>query len=606
VSERRDPVHAGRLTASLLAGAAAGVALAVAATLLVAAAVHRQAADRLRIDLDRLAHDAASVATDDARQEFVRSAARWLAARVTWIAADGRVVADSDVAPAELPRVESHAGRPEVVAALAGGFGEARRRSATVGERFVYVALRLEHFRPPAVLRIALPERDLERVETPYQTDVLLLGLFGGVLAGGAVARVLSRRDHDVAQLAEAVEQVARGGAAPTGRVAADLERIRSRLQDVAERAAAAERGGEGIRLLSRIVFEELPEALVVVDRRLDVLDANPAALRLFGISALPHSLLDLVRSAEVLAAFHDAIASGSSSEVGGSAGAAPPRPAAAHIAVSYLDESGADRSLEVSVRAIPGGSARGVPAAVGLVRDVTAREKTEAMRRQFVADVSHELRTPVASIRAAAETAEAEPAASPELQRLVEIIGRQARQMQDLVSDLTDLSQIETGAVTLQVERRPAGALLGGVVRDLAPAADAKELVVLLNVDNGLTIDGDPRRLAQVFRNLLDNAIKFSPRGARIDVTATKGAERDVIVSVRDYGTGIPKSEREKIFQRFYRVDPSRAKTVPGTGLGLAIVKHLLILHGGKVCVDSEVGKGSTFTVKLPARQAT
>ena len=589
MSERRDPVHAGRLAAALLAGAAAGIALAVAASLLVAAAVRHQAADRLRVDLDRLAHDAATVSTDEARQEFVRSAARWLAARVTWIAADGRVVADSDVAPAELPRVESHATRPEVVAALAHGSGEARRRSATVGERFVYVARRLEHLRPPAVLRVALPERDLERVETPYQTDVLLLGLFGGVLAGGAVARVLARRDHDVAQLAEAVEEVARGGAAPTGRVAADLERIRARLQDVAERATAAERGGEGIRLLSRIVFEELPEALVVVDRALDVLDANPAALRLFGISALPHSLLDLVRSGEVLAAFRDAIASGTG----------------ANVAVSYLDESGADRSLEVTVRAIPGGSARGVPAAVGLVRDVTAREKTEAMRRQFVADVSHELRTPVASIRAAAETAEAETAASPELQRLVEIIGRQSRQMQDLVSDLTDLSQIETGAVTLQVERRPAGALLGGVVRDLVPTAEAKEIVVLLNVENGLTIDGDPRRLAQVFRNLLDNAIKFSPRGARVDVTAMRGAEGDVIVSVRDYGAGIPKSEREKIFQRFYRVDPSRAKSVPGTGLGLAIVKHLLILHGGKICVDSEVGKGSTFTVKVPAREA-
>jgi signal transduction histidine kinase len=224
-------------------------------------------------------------------------------------------------------------------------------------------------------------------------------------------------------------------------------------------------------------------------------------------------------------------------------------------------------------------------------------------MRRQFVADVSHELRTPVASIRAAAEAAEGETGTTPELGRLLEIVGRQSRQMQDLVSDLTDLSQIETGAVTLQMERRAAGSLLAGVVRDLAPAADAREVVVLLNVQDGLEIDGDPRRLSQVFRNLLDNAIKFSPKGARIDMNATRGAQGETIVSVRDFGPGIPKGEREKIFQRFYRVDPSRAKTVPGTGLGLAIVKHLLILHGGKICVESEVGKGSTFVVKVPAR---
>src|SRR5262249_54092825 len=153
-------------------------------------------------------------------------------------------------------------------------------------------------------------------------------------------------------------------------------------------------------------------------------------------------------------------------------------------------------------------------------VRDVTTREKAEAMRRQFVADVSHELRTPVAAIRAAAEAAEGEPSASPELVRLLEIVGRQSRQMQDLVSDLTDLSQIETGSVTLQMERRPAASLLAGVVRDLASAADAKEIVVLLDVEDGLAIDGDPRRLSQVFRNLLDNALKFSPKGARVDVT--------------------------------------------------------------------------------------
>jgi two-component system phosphate regulon sensor histidine kinase PhoR len=356
----------------------------------------------------------------------------------------------------------------------------------------------------------------------------------------------------------------------------------------VAERAAAAARGGEGIRLLKRIVFEELPEALVVVVDALDVLDANPAALRLFGCRSVPRRLVDLVRSPEILAAFRDAIATG----------------AGVNAAVTLLDESGADRSLEATVRKVPGAAARGVPAAVGVLRDVTLREKTEAMRRQFVADVSHELRTPVAAIRAAAETAENEPAGSPELPRLVEIVGRQARQMQELVSDLTDLSQIETGAVTLQIERRPAAALLAGVVRDLAPGADARSVRVALDVEDGLTIDGDARRLAQVFRNLVDNAVKFSPNGAAVHVVARRGGHGETIVSVTDCGIGIPRSERENIFQRFYRVDPSRAKTVPGTGLGLAIVKHLLILHGGRISLESEVGKGSTFTVTLPARE--
>jgi signal transduction histidine kinase len=119
--------------------------------------------------------------------------------------------------------------------------------------------------------------------------------------------------------------------------------------------------------------------------------------------------------------------------------------------------------------------------------------------------------------------------------------------------------------------------------------------------------VSGDRRRLAQVFRNLVDNAVKFSPAGGRVDVLAEGGAPggeglSSCVVHVVDRGLGIPRSEQARIFQRFYRVDPSRAKSVPGTGLGLAIVKHILILHGGSIRVESEPGKGSRFTVSLPA----
>ena len=178
---------------------------------------------------------------------------------------------------------------------------------------------------------------------------------------------------------------------------------------------------------------------------------------------------------------------------------------------------------------------------------------------------------------------------------------------MEALVSDLTDLSQIESGAVVLQPERISMRALLTSVVRDLQSAADARGVTVALDAPEGLALSGDRRRLAQVFRNLVDNAVKFSPSGARVDVLAEGGAPgpdglAPAVVHVVDRGIGIPRSEQGRIFQRFYRVDPSRAKSVPGTGLGLAIVKHILILHGGSIRVESEPGKGSRFTVSLPA----
>jgi signal transduction histidine kinase len=228
-------------------------------------------------------------------------------------------------------------------------------------------------------------------------------------------------------------------------------------------------------------------------------------------------------------------------------------------------------------------------------------------MRRRFVSDVSHELRTPIAAIRAAVETLADEAALPPDIARLLGILERQSSEMEALVSDLTDLSQIESGAVALQLERVPLKPVLTSVVRDLQAAAEARRVAVGVEAPDALTVCGDRRRLAQVFRNLVDNAVKFSPSGARVDILAEGGVDgadglTPCVVHIVDRGIGIPRSEQARIFQRFYRVDPSRAKSVPGTGLGLAIVKHLLILHGGSIRVESSPGRGSRFTVSLPA----
>jgi signal transduction histidine kinase len=262
---------------------------------------------------------------------------------------------------------------------------------------------------------------------------------------------------------------------------------------------------------------------------------------------------------------------------------------------------------LEIAVRSVPHRDGHGEPAAVGVVRDVTEREHMETMRRRFVSDVSHELRTPIAAIRAVVETLAGEDELPEDIARLLGILERQSSEMEALVSDLTDLSQIESGAVTLQPERISVRSLLTSVVRDLQSAADARHVTVSVEAPESLAVSGDRRRLAQVFRNLVDNAVKFSPHGGRVDVLAEGGSEghdglSPCVVHVVDRGIGIARSEQARIFQRFYRVDPSRAKSVPGTGLGLAIVKHILILHGGSIRVESEPGKGSRFTVSLPA----
>jgi two-component system phosphate regulon sensor histidine kinase PhoR len=168
---------------------------------------------------------------------------------------------------------------------------------------------------------------------------------------------------------------------------------------------------------------------------------------------------------------------------------------------------------------------------------------------------------------------------------------------MRDLIEDLTDLSRIESGAIELSPERVPLVPLVREVAEDLAHRAAARGVSIDVAGDEDLAVFGDRRRLVQIVHNLLDNAVKFSPEGERIE--ASIGAEDGrILLEIEDRGPGVPLSEREKIFQRFYQVDPSRSKAKPGTGLGLAIVKHLALLHDATLAVSGEPGSGAIFRV--------
>jgi len=418
-----------------------------------------------------------------------------------------------------------------------------------------------------------------------------------GALVAAAFFAIRLRRMRELDRVRQGVALAATGTRPEEWRgLSPETAEVFEALHRFADLVAREREGSERARVLARTVFEEVPVGLVVVDRGLAVLDVNPAARVLFGVppSARCFALHDLVRAPEVHALFRSLDG--------------PTEDGAAPVVVRIEGREGGERFLEVAARAVPGRPGAGEPAAIGVARDVTERERTERMRRQFVADVSHELRTPLATVRAAAETLSGEEGLGGDAARLVGIVERQASQMQDLVSDLTDLSQIEAGSVTIQLEVVPVAGLLASVAKDLEAAARAREVEVSIEAPQDLAVHGDRRRLAQVFRNLLDNALKFSPAGARVELraeAATESGAQVARVHVVDHGIGIPASEHVKIFQRFYRIDPSRAKTVPGTGLGLSIVKHLLILHGGTVRVESEPLCGSCFTVTLPAAPA-
>ena len=562
------------LFGALAAATALSLILVLDATL--SRAVEDRVSERILRDIDHVAQDMRGLAPERL-DAFLRRSAGELGCRITLIRPDGRVSNDTDLRPAEVPAMENHGTRPEVVEARAKGNGSSHRFSATESENRFYFARLLPG---GDVLRLSVAAAAVREIESGYlwsaRAAIVLACLLLFVIGAAA-----SRRFSDpIARLTDAASAIAAGlprelprqGGQEVQQLSAALQRMKDSLARSAERAEAERR-------LTALVFEKLPDGLVVLDSRLHVLEANERFAQMTGIVApAGRALYDVVRLRSLYEIFEAALASGSDVEK------------TVHLADEVV--------WQIRVVSLPSGSRA---AAVGVLSDVTRLERTESMRRRFVGDVSHELRTPIASIAAAAETLGETGPDEAERGELVSLIRRQSARMQELIEDLMDLAQIEGGAVELVREPVSVMDALREVARDLSPEAARRGIAVAVAGDDGARVLADRRRLLQVARNLADNAIKFSPDGASVRLEAFDGAGWAGF-SVSDQGPGIPRSEREKIFQRFYQTDRSRSKARPGTGLGLAIVKHLVALHGGSIEVSGEAGQGSVFRVRLPA----
>jgi two-component system phosphate regulon sensor histidine kinase PhoR len=257
-----------------------------------------------------------------------------------------------------------------------------------------------------------------------------------------------------------------------------------------------------------------------------------------------------------------------------------------------------------VVVRAFPVPHKR--VSAILLVRDETRLRRLERMRRDFVTNVSHELRTPVTAIRLLVDTLQKGALGQPDVAaRFVQRIDLEVNHMSQMIEELLELSAIESGARPLLFEVVPVSELLGTIDR-LRPLAEEKELDVSAEVDAGTPpLFGDPRHLGQVLGNLVHNAIKFTPRGGRIKVSARPSAAGErVELRVSDNGIGIRPEDVPRIFERFWKADSSRRRDGESSGLGLAIARHVVEAHRGSIRVESEPGRGSTFVVDLPAAQ--
>jgi two-component system, OmpR family, phosphate regulon sensor histidine kinase PhoR len=258
-------------------------------------------------------------------------------------------------------------------------------------------------------------------------------------------------------------------------------------------------------------------------------------------------------------------------------------------------------QTLQVNAVSLAGHQ-QGEAGAMLVFHDLTHLKQLEDSRKEFVANVSHELRTPLSMIKGYLETLLDGAKDDPEVAvRFLKIIEKHADRLTFLIEDLLTISKLESGQAIMNLQAVSLAEICGRVIEDLRQLADKREIQIVSRLDPRIQVEADSSRLQQVFFNLVDNAIKYGRKGGRVEITGQPTGEGLVKICVSDDGPGIPPEARERVFERFYRVDKARSREQGGTGLGLAIVKHIIQAHHGEVWVESEAGRGAGFCFTVP-----
>jgi two-component system phosphate regulon sensor histidine kinase PhoR len=502
--------------------------------------------------------------------------------RITLIRRDGVVLADSSVEPERVREMQNHRGRPEVRAAFASGRGMNVRRSATTGNTYVYVARTLSGPGGVTILRLAEPLEQLDALRARLAAAMGLAMLAAGIAILFTSLWLDRRLFEPVSRLIGGAQDLARGR---ISRVAVpDEEELAALALALNRLAATSEQRLEAIsreRDNLQEILASMSEGVLVVDRDGRAQMINPAFYQLFDLvgdfSGRP--VLEIIRHPGFARLIEDTLRK-------------------RHPQSSQIVLPSPERRTLLLASAVLSGGERG---AVVAARDTTELTRVADMRRDFVANVSHELKTPLAAIRGYAETlrdgALDEP---PTARRFTDRILSQCRRLQELLDDLLILSRLEGMDVALDREPVDLEAVARRAVELLAPTAREKRVEIEIREEEVPAVQGDAGNLERLLLNLLDNAIKYNRPDGKITVRLGRyGGE--ALLEVSDTGIGIPAESIPRIFERFYRVDKGRAREEGGTGLGLAIVKHIAQAHGGQVDVESRMGRGSTFRVRLP-----
>lgn len=490
----------------------------------------------------------------------------------------------------------SLASRPEIARALAGAATPvAGWENSNGGERLLAAAPVRRGSQVIAAVRLARPLAPIRR-----QAGALLGSIFATLAAGAALALLLALRvSRGIGQPVAAISAIAHKMAA------GELQQQRAPVSppyEVAELGRAFNSMAVRVRDIVGQLWQErnklvtilkkMTDGIVLTDSDGRITLLNPASQRILALNAdiaIGKTLLEATLNFPLHAMLQSALQS------------------RAEVSDEVRVTLDATRALQLQIYAAPVESDTGAAEGAMLVlHDLTELRRLEEVRKQFVANASHELRTPLTSIKMMTETLLAGAKDTPEARdRFLSVIALETDRLVALVNDLLDLSRIESGGAQLHPEPVSVRDLVEEVREEMQPKAEERGQTLHTAALDGLQVLADPAALRQILLNLVDNAVKYTPAGGKVEIAAAAAGDR-TLISVRDTGIGIPRADIHRIFERFYRVDKARSRQLGGTGLGLAIVKHLLEAQHATITVESELNRGSTFTLSLPTPNRT
>ncbi|OIJ12390.1 PAS domain-containing sensor histidine kinase [Anaerobacillus alkalilacustris] len=523
---------------------------------------------------------------------IVKDMGEQLAARVTIISDDGEVIAETDTDPGMM---ENHYYRPEIKDVRELGEGQAIRYSSTVGADLLYYAVPLiEGEQIIGYVRLGISIHVLDEVHKKIWGLLLVSFTIAFLVIVLLSSRITNEMVKPIEEATLVAKQLAHGNFKvrvshgkndETGQLSQSLNVLAQNLDEVTRTYQVQQERLETL-------IENMDSGLILINNKGEISLINKSCKRIFQEDV--DSWLNKVYYSVII---HKQIIK--------------------IVQEIFLTEKGQRKQVVLpiqlemrhfEVHGAPiissGGKAR-LKGVVLVFHDITELKKLEQMRKDFVANVSHELKTPVTSVKGFTETL-LDGAANDEVlrNRFLKIIWDESERLQSLIQDLLDLSKIEQSQFQLNWQQVDLSLLTDDVIVMLSSKAKEKEIQISKVIEGLTSIEGDPLRIKQIMINLVNNAIMYTPKGGSIVISIKEGIKEKVLFSVKDTGIGISKSETLRVFERFYRVDRARSRNSGGTGLGLAIVKHLVEAHHGEITLESELGKGSQFTIVFNKKQ--